>query len=176
MFREHGIPVIDADVLAREVTETGEEGWRAVVETFGEKYLGEDGSLDRRKLGRRVFSNREDLQTLESIVHPLVRKRELALLEKWKEEPLVILSVPLLFEKGLHKEADQVVVVTITEEERFRRLMNRYGLTEKEIWERLNNQMPQEEKISRADYIIDNSGSLENTRKQVEGLIRDLSI
>ena len=175
MLTEHGFRIIDADTIAHEVTEQDSEGYREIIEAFGEEYIGRDGSLDRRKLAHHVFSEPKELEKLESIVHPLVRKREMELLEKWKQEPLVILSVPLLFEKGLERYVDKVIVVKISEKERYDRIMKNYGLSRREIKERLQNQMPQEEKVLRADYIIDNSGSLEETRKQVEDLIRKIA-
>lgn len=175
MLKQHGVRIIDADKIAHEVTEQGTEGYQAIIETFGEEYVGKDGSLDRRKLAQHVFSQPRELKKLEAIVHPLVRQKEMHLLEKWKREPLVVLSVPLLFEKKMEKCVDKVIVVTISEEERIDRIMKNYGLRRTEIKERLQNQMPQEEKVRRADYIIDNSGSPEETRKQVEDLLNTLT-
>jgi len=166
--------VIDADTLAHEETKPGTEGFKTILEEFGTEYLQSDGSLDRKKLGRYVFSHPQALDRLEKIVHPLVRKRELELLEEHKNEPLLVLSVPLLLEKGLEKYVDKVLVVTISESERYARLTKNYGLSREEIEKRLKNQMSQEEKIKRADYIIDNSGSLEQSRKQVDLLLKKL--
>ena len=171
-IRQEGIPVIDADEIAHRVTRKGSEGLRKIIKEFGEEYLTAQGELDRKRLASVVFSSPQALKKLEAIVHPLVRQEELALLEKYKNEPLVVLCVPLLFEKGMDTYVDKVAVVIVDEEERYRRLNQRYGYTVEQIKERLNAQMPQEEKIRRADFVIDNSGSLAETQKQVKELIK----
>jgi dephospho-CoA kinase len=168
------IPVIDADEIAREVTAPGSPGMEVVLKTFGNDYRRADGGLDRKKLALRVFSNPDDLKRLEDIVHPLVRERELALLEKYKNEPLVVLSAPLLLEKGLDRYVDKILVVTISEEVRLSRLMKGHKMTRGEITERLNSQMPQEEKARRADFIIDNSGTTKETQKRVDAALKTL--
>lgn len=172
-FRERGIRVIDADEIAVEVTKPGTPGHDSIMREFGEEYRAADGSLDRRKLARLVFNNPAGLKRLEEIVHPLVREREFALLQECSNEPLAILSAPLLFEKGLDRHVDKTLLVIISEDERFKRLMKR-GLSREEIQERLKNQMPQEEKAQKADYIIDNSENIEQTRRQVENLLKTL--
>lgn len=171
-FGEFGAYIIDADVIAREVTKIGTEGHRAIVREFGKEYLNADESLNRKKLADYVFKDSKALAKLEGIIHPLVHKRELELLEMHKNDPLVVLSVPLLLEKGLEVHVDKVVVVTISDQERYKRLAQNYGLTSEEIDQRLKNQMPQDEKIKRSDYIIDNSGNPVESRKQVKALIK----
>jgi dephospho-CoA kinase len=172
---EFGAYVIDADVIAREVTKTGSEGFRAIIREFGDEFLNTDQSLDRKGLADHVFKDPDALRKLEAIVHPLVRKRELELLEDHKNDPLVVISAPLLLEKGLKAHVDKVVVVTITEEERYKRLIRNYRLKKEEIDQRLKNQMTQDEKIKHGDYIIDNSGSPAESREQVKALIDKLS-
>jgi dephospho-CoA kinase len=174
LLKDRGAIVIDADALAHEATKPGAEGFHTILEEFGTEYLQSDGTLDRKKLGSYVFSHPEALARLEKIVHPLVRKMELELLEEYRNEPLVVLSVPLLLENGLEIYVDKVLVVTISESERYARLTKNYGLSREEIENRLKNQMPQEEKIKMSDYIIDNSGSLEQSRKQVDLLLEKL--
>lgn len=173
-FRERGICVIDADEIAIEVTKPGTPGHDAILREFGEEFRAADGSLDRRKLAHHVFNNPAGLKRLEEIVHPIVRKRESDLLRECVNEPLAILSAPLLFEKGLDRHVDKTLLIIISEEQRFERLMKR-GLSREEIQERLKNQMPQEEKAQRADYIIDNSGDIEQTRQQMENLLKNLT-
>ncbi|MBN1900650.1 dephospho-CoA kinase [Candidatus Sumerlaeota bacterium] len=173
-FEEMGAYVIDADVIAHEVTEIEREGYYAIIREYGNDFLNPDGSLNRKKLAERVFNDPKALAKLESILHPLVRKRERELLETHKDDPLVVLSVPLLLEKGMDVHVDKVAVVTINEEERYKRLIQNRGLTQEEIEQRLKNQMPQEEKIKRGDYIIDNSGAPGETREQVKALIKNL--
>jgi len=173
-LKSRRIPVIDADEIAREVTAPGSPGMEMVLKAFGDDYRSADGGLDRKKLAHRVFSNPDDLKRLEEIIHPLVRERELALLEKYKNEPLVILSVPLLLEKGLDRYTDKILVVTISEEVRLSRLTKRHKMTREEITERLKSQMPQEEKARRADFIIDNSGTTQETQKRVDAVLKTL--
>jgi len=173
-LKSRRIPVIDADEIAREVTAPGSPGMEMVLKTFGNDYRRADGGLDRKKLALRVFSNPDDLKRLEEIVHPLVRERELALLEKYKNESLVVLSAPLLLEKGLDRYVDKILVVTISEEVRLRRLMKGHKMTREEITERLKSQMPQEEKARSADFIIDNSGTTKETQKRIDAVLKTL--
>jgi dephospho-CoA kinase len=170
-FREFGAYIIDADVIAREVTKIGSDGYSAIIREFGKEFLNADESLNRKKLADYVFNDPKALASLEGIIHPLVRKRELELLEMHKNDPLVVLSAPLLLEKGLEVHVDKVVVVTISDQERYKRLRQNYGLTREKIDQRLKNQMPQDEKLKRGDYIIDNSGNPAESRKQVKTLI-----
>ncbi len=177
MFKELGAWIMDADELAREVVRPGTPGWKAVVEAFGEEYLLPDGSLDRKKLAGRVFSHPRDKARLEAIIHPRIlelrQKRTQEILER---EPgaIIIFEVPLLIEKGLQHRVDRVVVVWVPRELQIRRLMERDGLSRREAWKRLKNQMPLDEKVKYAHYVIDNSGSLKETRRQVEAVYREL--
>ena len=177
IFRELGAWIIDADQLAREIVEPGTPGWQEVVETFGREYLLPDGSLDRKKLAKRVFSHPEDKAKLEAIIHPKVlelrKERTRKILEK-DPQALIVFEVPLLIEKGLHHRVDKVVVVWVPRETQIQRLMERDGLTWEEAEERLKNQMDLDEKVKFAHYVIDNSRTLEETRRQVEALYREL--
>lgn len=174
-FREFGAYIIDADVIAHDVTKIGSEGYDVITREFGKEFLNADGTLNRKKLADYVFNNSKALAKLEGFVHPLVRKKELELLEIHKNDPLVVLSVPLLLEKGLEVYVDKVVVVSIKDQERYKRLTRNYGITREEIDQRLKNQMPQDEKIKRSDYIIDNSGNLEESKKQVKTLMKKIT-
>lgn len=174
MFRKKGFFVIDADEIAREVTTRGRKGFEAIVREFGEEYLTDEGKLDRKKLAHLVFNDSQSLKKLESIVHPLVRDKELELLRQHDREDLVVVSVPLMYEAGMDSDVDKVAVVAISPERRYERLQKQYGISREEIDRRLRNQMPQEEKIRKADYVIDNNGTEENTKKQVEHLIKKL--
>ncbi len=172
MLREHGAFVIDADAIAREVVEPGQRANRELREAFGGAIFQPDGHLDRPALARIVFSSPEARQRVERIIHPRVRERELSLLEANRHLPLVVLDVPLLFENQLETHCDATCVVTVTEEVREERLRARDGATPEQIARRLAAQLPQDEKVRRADHVIDNSGFLEHTRRQVEDLLR----
>ncbi len=177
MFQEMGAHVIDADELAREVVKPGTPGWREVVETFGEEYLLPDGSLDRKKLAKRIFSHPPDKAKLEAIIHPRIlelrERRTREILEK-HPHAVIIFEVPLLIEKGLQDKVDKVVVVWVPRELQIRRLMERDGLTRQEAQERLKSQLPLDEKLKYAHYVIDNSGPLKETRRQAEAVYREL--
>lgn len=168
--------VIDADEVARQLQQPDQACLAAIVEEFGEEILAADGTLNRRKLADVVFQNPQRLQSLNAIIHPRVWQEMEEQMEKLSPTPLIVLMVPLLYEIGADALCDAVVVVTIPDEERFRRLMERDGLTPKQIQDRLAAQMPQDEKMARADYVIDNSGTLAATRLQVESLVKKLNI
>ncbi len=171
MFAALGAIIIDADEIAKEVVKPGTPAFQEIVHAFGREVLGEQGALDRKRLAALVFQDASKREMLNRIVHPRVRKRELELLSHYKDHPLVVLSVPLLFENNMEHLVDKVVVVVVNEAERMRRLTEQQeGLTPDEIQRRLQAQMPQEEKRKRANFVIDNSGSLEEAQAQVKQL------
>ena len=168
-FRELGCHVLDADHTAREVVDPGTEGLRRIVEEFGETVLA-DGSLDRKKLGAIVFSDREKRNRLNSIVHPLViEKQNEWLKEREAEDPdgIAIIDAALMIESGGYKRFDKLIVVWCDTDIQLARLMKRNDLTENEARDRIAAQMPQEEKKAFADVLIDTSGSFDDTRRQV---------
>jgi len=173
VFVEQGIPVIDADALARQAVEPGQPALAEIAGAFGAELIGPDGRLDRRALAGRVFGDRAAATRLNAIIHPRVRRAELAMLEALREAPLVVLDVPLLFEAGMREMVDRVAVVTVSERDRFGRLKER-GYSEREVMARLGMQWPQSRKAARADYIIDNSGGIAATREQVLHLLEKL--
>ena len=171
MFAALGAIIIDADEIAKEVVKPGTPAFQEIVQAFGREVVDEQGALDRKRLAAMVFQDAAKREMLNRIVHPRVRKRELELLSQYKDNPLVVLSVPLLFENNMEHLVDKVVVVVVNEAERMRRLTEQQeGLTPDEIQRRLQAQMPQEEKRKRANFVIDNSGSLEEAQAQVKQL------
>jgi len=171
MFAALGAVIIDADEIAKEVVKPGTPAFQEIVQAFGREVVDEQGALDRKRLAAMVFQDAAKREMLNRIVHPRVRKRELELLSQYKDNPLVVLSVPLLFENNMEHLVDKVVVVVVNEAERMRRLTEQQdGLTPDEIQRRLQAQMPQEEKRKRANSVIDNSGNLEETQAQVKQL------
>ncbi|GAX89498.1 dephospho-CoA kinase [Effusibacillus lacus] len=177
MFRELGAPIVDADVIARTVVEPGRPAWRDIVSHFGEDILLSDRTIDRPKLGGIVFSNAAERDKLNRIVHPRVRKeagRQVAeYLRKDPNRP-VIQDVPLLIETGLYRQMDKVILVYVDEQTQLHRLMERDGVSEKEAMKRIRAQMPIEDKKSYADYVIDNRGGLDQTRRQVMRIWEEL--
>lgn len=172
MFVELGAIHIDADSLSREIVAPGEPAWWAIVDRFGSVVLREDGQLDRKALAALVFSDPQKLAALNKITHPpiitLIRQR---LAEaRASGAGLVVLEAPLLYEAGLDSEVDRVVVVAAAEATQLERLVPRDRLLESEARQRMAAQMPLSEKIRLAHYCLDNNGSLEDTRRQVQQL------
>lgn len=171
IFVELGAHLIDADALARKVVAPGTPGHREVVETFGEGYLLPGGELNRKALGRLVFTDPESKKALEAIVHPRVWKERGRILQDiCKRDPgaVVFLDIPLLIEGRLFEGLCAVVLVFVPEHLQMLRLIRRDGLSPREATMRMRSQMPLEEKLFYTDFVIDNSGTLEETRRQVE--------
>lgn len=173
MFAEQGIPVIDADQLAREVVQPGEPAYEQIIAAFGEKILQEDGTLNRKHLGEIVFSDEAKRKQLNGIVHPAIRERMIEQRDAFIKsgESLVVLDIPLLFESKLEHFADLTVVVYVDEQIQLERLMKRNDFTKKEALQRMEAQMPIKEKARLADVVIDNNGTIEQTKKQLEELL-----
>jgi dephospho-CoA kinase len=169
-----GAPVIDADEIAHQVQRRGGPAFAGIVAEFGDEILGPDGEIDRHRLAQIVFGDPTRLARLNAIVHPKVRAEELRLIDENRNRPLVIFMVPLLFENGLEKLTDRVAVVVTQDALRRERLKRRSGWSDSEISARLAAQLPDAEKIKRADFVIDNSGSLEETERQVRELLSSL--
>lgn len=177
MLAEAGIPVIDADRLAREVVEPGQPAYREVVAAFGPSVVDPDGRLDRRHLGDLVFADPAARARLESIVHPRVFEAERAALAGIaRERPgsIVVVDAALLIESGNYQWMDAVVLVSAPRDVQIERLVARDGLTRAEAEARFAAQWPLEAKRPYADFEIDNSGSVEAARAQVTGLLATL--
>ncbi|WP_077308104.1 dephospho-CoA kinase [Terribacillus halophilus] len=177
LFREYKIPVIDADVVAREVVEPGEPALAAIVKSFGEEILLSDGTLDRPKLGSIIFRDEQKREQLNNIVHPVVRERMTAERDRLKKTyPAVVLDIPLLFEGNQLQLVDKVVVVYVDSSVQLERLMRRNELTEQAAMDRINSQMSLEQKASKADAVIDNNGTPKETQEQLEQLLTSWEI
>jgi len=176
-FQELGVPTIDADVLAREAVAPGGEGLAAVVARFGPGVLDAAGALDRRRLAHIVFADAEARRDLEAIVHPFVRARA----DAWfrhvdaAQHPIAIADIPLLYETGGETLYEAVVVTACDAEEQVRRIVARDHVTETDARQRLAAQMPIEEKVRRANYVIHTDGSHADTDRQVAEVLRKLT-
>ena len=168
MLDRLGATVIDADALAHELMEKGKPVWQAVVQEFGQGILCSDGSINRKKLGSIVFANKAALRRLETIVHPAVIARTKELIES-SQEPVVVVEAIKLIEADMHRTCDALWVVTCRKEQQLTRLVEQRALTEEEARQRIEAQPPQEAKLTLADVVIDNSGSLDDTWQQVKG-------
>lgn len=167
MLRYLGARTIDADALVHQLMAKETPIWRAILDEFGEGVLGPEGEIDRGELGTIVFADAEALRKLEAIVHPAVTARMDELIRQ-ATEPVVVVEAIKLIEAGWHRTYDALWVVTCSREQQLERLMRTRKLSQDEALLRIEAQPPQKEKIARADVVIDNSGSLEETRKQVE--------
>ena len=170
-FAELGAPTIDADVLARQAVAPGTPGFAAVRERFGQAILRRDGSLDRDALGRLVFSDVQARRDLEEIIHPQVYEGVRGWFERLEASPnpvpIAIADIPLVFETGHEADFDSIIVVRCLPEQQLERLMARTGLSEADAQQRIDTQLPIGVKASRADYVIDTSGSFAETNLQV---------
>jgi dephospho-CoA kinase len=170
MFAHLGARVLDADLLAREVVMPGQPAYARIVEEFGTQVVQEDGSLDRKALGALVFGDAASLKRLEEITHPAIGARQqriLSVLDEEAFEGVVIWDAALLFEGGGAAKMDRVVVVYADPETERRRLMERDDLSDADARARIASQMPVAEKAKLADHVIDNSGTREDTERQV---------
>lgn len=178
MFKKLNIPVIDADVIAREVVNQGKPAYKEIVQAFGNDILHEDESINRKKLGDIIFRDDRKRDILNGIVHPAVRKEMIAKKEEYirKGETTVVLDIPLLFESKLTSLVHKTLLVYVDQNTQINRLMDRNSFTEDEARVRISSQMPLAEKRSLADEIINNNGTLEETRLQLLRVLKKWSI
>ncbi|MCR3923457.1 MAG: dephospho-CoA kinase [Firmicutes bacterium] len=172
LFEKRGVHRIDTDQLARSVVEPGQIAWDAIVQYFGNDILQENGQLNRKKLGKLIFADAKKRRVLENIIHPAIQ----ALMNRQINEArrqgvcITLIEVPLLYETNFHNDVDRVIVVTATEEKQVARLLQRDGLAGEQARQRMASQLPLAEKVARADYVIDNNGTLEQTEQQVDAV------
>lgn len=176
-LKEMGAYLIDYDLIAREVVEQGRPAWNDIKDHFGQEVFAPDGSIDRAQLGAIIFNNIAERRKLESITHPRIVeeaiKREQEILRD-APQAIIVHDIPLLFETGSEKKMDATIVAYTSDENQMRRLMERDGLSREEARARIAAQLPLEQKSKKAGYIIDNNGTMENTRKQVQEIYRRL--
>ena len=174
-FEELGVPTSDADTFARAVVAPGTEGIEAVVRAFGREVLDSNGALDRRRLAAIVFPDPERRKQLEAIVHPAVRRAT----DAWYDhlDPAVrfaIADIPLLYETGRDRDFDRIIVTACHPATQLARVVQRDGLSEAEARLRIEAQLPIEEKVRRADYVIRTDTSFEDTDRQVKEVFEKL--
>lgn len=173
MFKQCGATVIDADALAREAVQPGKPAWREIVHAFGKMILNSDRTVNRQTLGAKVFGNPAKLSRLERIIHPRVAREQMRLTKaaaKKDRNAVVIYDVPLLFEAGIDKRVDAIIVVTADRETQIARLKKRNGFTRAEALRRIKSQMPLAKKRKQADFIFDGTRSLSQLKKQAHSL------
>jgi dephospho-CoA kinase len=174
MFAQLGAEIIDADQLARDVVEPGQPALGEIVERFGPDVLQVDGRLDRARLGGIVFADAAARAALNAITHPRIRERMAAAVSARKDRSgVLILVIPLLYESARTALVEAVMVVWVDPQTQLRRLVERGGLTDEQARQRIAAQMPLDQKRALADHVIDNRGTPEETRRQVETIYRD---
>ncbi|MFD4703475.1 dephospho-CoA kinase [Gottfriedia sp. NPDC058432] len=175
-LKELNVPIVDADIIAKEVVEIGQPAYKKIIEAFGSEILLESGEINRSFLGSIIFNNKEKRLQLNEIVHPEVRREMKEQADRYikQGESLVILDIPLLYEGNSIELVEKVIVVTVSEENQLKRLMNRNGLSKEDALLRIASQIPVKEKAARADYVIDNNGDIEDTKRQVKDLLNKI--
>lgn len=177
-FQALGVPVIDTDEIARQVVAPGQPAWRLLFAWLGPDYFLPDGALDRAAVARRVFADADDRRRLEAITHPAIFTevdRQIAALAAEADPPaLIAVAVPLLYEVAAEERFDTVVVVWATPEQQRARLVQTRGYSPADADARIAAQLPLADKRARAAHCIDNTGTLDATRVQVEALVRRL--
>jgi dephospho-CoA kinase len=172
-LRERGVPIIDADQLAREAVERGSEGLVEVVKVFGPEVLLPDGSLDRKKLAAAVFGNEERRKALNAIVHPRVTTLTFKAASRLRDEgeALACYEAALIVENGVADAFRPLVVVSAPEEIQIERAIRRDGATADEARARIRAQMPLADKVAAADHVIENTGSLEDLHRRTDEVL-----
>lgn len=177
VFRELGAIILDADLIARLVVLPHQPAWEDIVEFFGPQVVNEDESLDRAKIGEIVYNNPDSLKELNRITHPRIMqyyKDEMRRIKLDQPDAIVILEVPLLYETNMDKLCQQVVVVCVDRETQIKRLMERDKMSYEDAVRRINAQMPMDEKVRRADFVIDNRGSMEETKEKATRYYKEI--
>lgn len=169
LFKISGVPVIDADLVARQVVEKGTVGLSVLVNRFGEAILNTDGTLNRTELGKRMFSEEEIRSEVNDILQPLIRQEIISRMQAYKDQgkTLIVLDVPLLFEMHYENLCDDIIVVAVSVETQIARMEKRNGYTRQEALERIQSQMPLEEKVKRATIVWSNEGTLQELEQKV---------
>jgi dephospho-CoA kinase len=169
-----GAQLIEADDIGRQVVEPGCVGLVRVVEAFGPEVLAKDGTLKRQVLGSIVFGDKEKLALLNSILHPLMEEEMEKQIQELSTKGHVVLSAAILFEAGWERLVEKVIVTSVDEKTQVARLMDRDGLTREEAQRRIDSQLPLQQKMLRADYLIDTSLPFADVKKQVEKIWREI--
>ena len=179
MFLEHNIPLIDTDLIAKDLLKVGNEGYLEVVKQFkNDDILLTNNEINRKLLGRIIFSNAQKRQRLNEIIHPKVIQIVLSEIEKHKQlgTKVCVVDVPLLFEAKFEQYVDKIVVVYTERDLQIERLIDRDNITEEYAHMKINAQMSLDEKLSRADFVIDNSKSILQTKKGFNEILEQLEV
>jgi dephospho-CoA kinase len=177
ILREEGAYLIDADQIARELVQPHTPTWNELIRVFGKEILQEDGSIHRKRLAAKVFPDPEQRNLLNRILHPRIKaemNRRVKEIGQKDPNAIVVIDAALIVELGDHREMDKVIVVTSTKEQQIERLRDRDGTNQDEAQRIFSSQMPLEEKMKVADFIIRNEGSFEETKRRVKEVFQEL--
>lgn len=177
-FKTLHIPVVDADLIARQVVEPGKDAYILIVETFGEQILQEDKTLDRKALGAIVFQDETKRKQLNEIIHPAIRTEMLKQRDSYvqKNVPAVVLDIPLLYESKLTDYVEKIIVVSVDPDVQLKRIVERDNRTETEAKQRINSQIPVSEKAKMADAVIDNNRTISDSHEQLERILTNWQV
>ncbi len=168
LFKEKGVYVCDADIIAKALYQPGEPVWDALIQAFGDHIKDSDGRLNRRQLANIIFRDVQKRNVLEAIVHPEVKQRIRQLLHDKQSSSMVVVEASLLLEAHFHDIVDKIIVVHCDETLQIERCIQRDGLARDDVYDRISCQFSQQKKIKHADFLINTDGSLLNTRRQFE--------
>jgi len=171
IFSELGVPVVDADVIARKVVKPGMPALQLIIDEFGAKIITKDGCLNRNELRDRIFKNETDRRKLESILHPVIYK-EIARQTKDIGLPYCIISIPLLLETGASDIFDRILVIDVSKELQISRASVRDNASLKNIETIIHSQISRDDRLAAADDMLNNEGDIENLRRQIYDLHR----
>jgi dephospho-CoA kinase len=177
ILKEEGAYLIDADQIARELVQPRTSAWEELVKVFGKEILQKDGSIHRKKLAAKVFSDPTQRDLLNRTLHPWIKEemgRRLKAIGQKDPEAIVVIDAPLLVETGDHREMDKVIVVISTEAQQIARLREREGMDQEEARRIMASQIATEEKVKVADFVIRNEGSLEETERRAREVFQEL--
>lgn len=174
MLQDMGFSIIDADIVAREVVELGSDTLQEIQNQFGNEVLHTDGTLNREVLGSMIFHQPAKRKQLNDIMHPAIRKEMLKQRDELTQKGIetFFMDIPLLFESRLQHLVEKILVVSVTEDVQLERLMSRNNLSKEEAEARIKSQLPLSEKEKGADAVIYNNGSIEDSKKQLEGILK----
>jgi dephospho-CoA kinase len=177
VLKEEGAYIIDADQIARELVQPHKPAWDELIRAFGKGILQEDGFIHRKKLADKVFADPKKRKLLNQILHPRIKEemdRRTKEIGQKDPEAIVVIDAPLIVELGDHREMDKLIVVASTQTQQIERLKERDGIGPEEALRILSSQMPVEEKVNLADFVIRNEGSLEETKKRAKEVFKEL--
>ena len=178
MLADYGLPIVDADLVARQVVEPGSETLAKIAEAFGSDVIQEDGTMDREKVGALIFHDPEQRTGLNGIIHPAIREEMI----RQRDEHLangaevVVMDIPLLFESKLLHFGEKILVVAVSEDVQLERLMKRNGLDEVDAMARIKSQLPMQVKIDGADAVVYNDGTVEESEQQLKKILASWGI